>query len=79
MPNQINLMDSAEKKKYLFRLFDLATIYTFIKNRRIPLTDDDFKIIKDCCVNFTGSSVERTELMNKIKLKIIELQGELLQ
>lgn len=79
LPNQINLMDSAEKKKYLFRLFDLATIYTFIKNRRIPLTDDDFKIIKDCCVNFTGSSVERTELMNKIKLKIIELQGELLQ
>ncbi|MFI3228233.1 MAG: hypothetical protein R3Y09_12630 [Clostridia bacterium] len=64
-----------EDKIACFRLFDLATIYTFLSNRGIQsLTDKEFSIIKECNVsNIKNMPEDRSALMMDIKKNIIEL------
>ena len=77
LPENIDCMEGKIKKKYFFRLFDLATIYTFMRNRQKALTEEEYKIISKCQVNFIGASTIRLELMNKIKNAIISLNHHL--
>ncbi len=78
LPNSISSMDEKTKKKYLFRVFDLATIYTFMVNRKQKLTNDQLKIITNCQVSFSGASNERIDLMTKLKDKILEFNKSLI-
>lgn len=77
LPEYVNAMDKGQKKKYYFRLFDLATIYTFMFNRRKPLTDEELKIVSKTRVQFIGASDERNSLMQEILNLILTLNGEL--
>ena len=77
LPDCINNMDKQTKKKYFFRLFDLATIYTFMKHRGKALTVKEHKIISQCKVVFDGASSERSEIMKKIKEEILALNNDL--
>ena len=78
LPNSISSMDEKTKKKYLFRVFDLATIYTFMVNRKQKLTNEQLKIITQCQVSFSGASNERINLMTQLKEKILEFNKSLL-
>jgi len=77
----IDDMTDKELRKYCFRLFDIATIYTFIKSRinhpeLLNLTDKDKEIIKTFKTDFidrTNKNSSRTVLLNEIKNKTIEL------
>lgn len=77
LPSHIDNMDKQTKKKYFFRLFDLATIYTFMKHRGKALTVKEHKIISQCKVVFDGASSERSEIMKKIKEEILALNNDL--
>lgn len=66
--------DIKKNKKYYFRLFDLATIYTFMaNNREMKLKENDKKILRNCFVDFDKASEERRILLHEIKEKILEL------
>jgi hypothetical protein len=73
LPSNITEMDKAQKKKYYFRLFDLATIYTFIFNRRRVLTSKEQEIVSNTRVQFVGASEERNSIMIELKDLILEL------
>lgn len=62
-------------KSACFRLFDLATIYTFLQNRGVEnLNMEDISIIENCNVNnIKNMPQDRTKLMIDIKSHIIEL------
>ena len=71
-------MGKKDKRIYYFRLFDIATIYTFIVSRKsidlLPwLNYDNRKIIKTFRTQFEGMSPEREDLLNEIKTKTLEL------
>ncbi len=68
----ITKLDYNSRKKYYFRLFDLATIYTFIQNRggRI-LNDNQYKTIENCFVDYVDQSEKRYKLMKDIKNQIL--------
>lgn len=72
LANDISKMDIKEKRKYYFRIFDLATIFTFMYNRSQKLTEREVEIIKNTQVNFEGASKERNDLMHNIQEMILE-------
>lgn len=72
LPESVAMMDEREKKYYYFRLFDLATIYTFKENRKFEIGKKDLNIIKGCNVVFGGASDKRTNLMKKIKEQLLK-------
>lgn len=76
LPFETLNMSSAEKRKYLFRVFDLATIYTFMYNRKYKLTEKEKESISKCLVQFEGATDKRNNLMKNIKQKILELQKD---
>lgn len=68
------------KRKYYFRLFDISTIYTFIKSRKyradlLNVTKKDIKIIKNFKTSFKdGSDIYgRADLISEIKQHTIDL------
>lgn len=65
--------DIRMNKKYYFRLFDLATIYSFVASRRggEVLNDNEKAIINGCFIDFKNASAERKELMQEIKKELI--------
>lgn len=73
LPKDVVTMDEKSRKKYYFRLFDLATIYTFMKSRNIKLKQGELDIVQKCEVDFEGASEERTALMKIIKNHILLL------
>lgn len=77
LPTCIKEMNKKAKKKYFFRLFDLATIYTFMYNREQCLTSDEHKIVSKCFIDFVGASEERLQLMKTIKEQILSLDYSL--
>lgn len=64
-----------ENKKYYFRLFDLATIYTFAKTRPVDsiFSESDKAIIRNCFVDFDKASPKRRELMQDIKSRLVDM------
>ena len=77
LPEQVNSMDNKQKKKYYFRVFDLATIYTFMFDRKRVLTDEEYRIVSRTRVHFVGASEERNELMNDMLTIMLELNDNL--
>lgn len=77
LPENIALMNKKQKKKYYFRVFDLATIYTFMYHRKRLLTNEEFKIISKTRVHFTGASEDRNSIMNEILELILKLNDKL--
>ena len=71
LPKDISGMSRKEKKKYYFRLFDLATVYTFLVHRNKPLSKKEYEIVSGCTTTFSGASLQRIELMNSIKNQIL--------
>lgn len=60
-----------------FRLFDLATIYTFLYSRKTTLTEDERLVVKNAVVSGIQNMPKiREELMVAIKQYIIELSDE---
>ncbi len=77
LPTQIKDMNKKETRKYFFRLFDLATIYTFMHNRNRVLTSDEYRIVSNCFIDFVGASTERKNMMTEIKKQILILNQKL--
>ena len=77
LPTNVYKMNQKQKKKYYFRVFDLATIYTFMFNRQKCLTDEDLEIVNSTKVYFVGASSERNEIMRELQALIINLNNEL--
>ena len=73
LPESIGAMDKKKLKKYYFRVFDLATIYTFMLNRNRALTDGELKIVSNTRVSFIGASDERNNIMQDMLDLILEL------
>lgn len=71
LPYRLSDMDVKQLKIYYFRLFDLATVYTFLKSRDISLTTDQMRVIRECRVVFEGQSEERQALMAEIRERIL--------
>ncbi|MBE6848091.1 MAG: hypothetical protein E7503_08215 [Ruminococcus sp.] len=76
--DDVTQMDKKSKKTFYFRLFDLATVYTFLYSRKdcegvIQLQSADIQTLKKCKVDFQKASQERIELMKKIKQEIINI------
>lgn len=73
--NEYPKNDVKENKKYYFRLFDLATIYSFARTRDVEtlFSDSDKDIIRNCFVDFEKASTDRRELMKNIKGLLIEI------
>jgi len=71
LPKDISDMSRKEKKKFYFRLFDLATVYTFLVHRNKPLSKQEYEIVNNCRTTFSGASSQRTELMSDIKKHIL--------
>lgn len=81
IPDSLYELKGKDRKIYGFRLFDLATIYSFIISRngedskdKIELSPEQISIIKRCRVCFKGQPKEREELMMEIRDRIIESQ-----
>ena len=77
LPTDILQMDGKTKKQYFFRLFDLATIYTFMYNRSKRLSFKEKKIVSKCFVSFKGASERRLDRMLLIKKEILSLNKQL--
>lgn len=70
-------MDGKAKRKYYFRIFDLATIFTFMYNRSRKLTERQTAIIVNTQVHFEGASKERNDLMDDMQKMILDLNERL--
>ncbi len=57
----------AELKRYYFRVFDLATLYTFKRRGKIVLDDQCANIIKNAKIEFNNMSKERKDFLLEIK------------
>lgn len=75
-------MNNKELRWHGFRLFDIATIYCFSKNRKdsgadvwrlTGLTRDDVKLLKTFKASFEGEEPERASLIEILRKKTIEL------
>lgn len=75
-------MNNKELRWHGFRLFDIATIYCFSKNRKdsgadvwrlTGLTRDDVKLLKTFKASFEGEKPERASLIEILRKKTIEL------
>lgn len=74
IPDSLYGLKGKERKTYGFRLFDLATIYTFICSRNdLVISPEQIEIIRSCRVCFEGQPKEREQLMMEIKNRILEL------
>ncbi len=76
LPTDISKMDGKTKKQYFFRLFDLATIYTFMYNRSKRLSFKEKRIVSKCFITFNGASQKRLECMFLIKKEILSLNKQ---
>lgn len=74
LPDRLSDMTAKEKKKYYFRVFDIATIYTFIKSRSVhDLSQSEIKILKNCKIDFADMSEQRREMLYSLKEAILNL------
>lgn len=76
LPDRISDMNMKEKKKYYFRIFDIATIYTFLKSRPYQkLSPEEINVLKNFKTDFYGMSERRRKLLLSMKeatIRIIE-------
>lgn len=77
LPENIASMNKKQKKKYYFRVFDLATIYTFMFNRKRILSNEELKIVSNTRVRFIGASDERNNIMHELLNLILDLNNKL--
>ena len=68
----VSEMNKKDRRLYYFRLFDIATIYTFIASRKsrelLPwLNKDNIAILNSFQTRFSGISKEREDLLIEIK------------
>lgn len=77
LPENITYMNNQQKKTYYFRVFDLATIYTFMYNRRRALSATELRIVSCARIKFEGASDARNNVMKELQALIIQLNNEL--
>lgn len=74
LPDHLSDMTAKEKKKYYFRVFDIATIYTFIKSRSVQdLSQGEIEVLKNCKIDFGDMSEQRREVLHSLKEAILEI------
>ncbi len=74
LPNDITQMTPRERKKYCFRVFDIATIYTFLHSRqRWALSPEECRILEEFKIHFAGMSNARRTLLQDIKEETLRL------
>ena len=67
-------MTPRERKKYCFRVFDIATIYTFLHSRqRWALSPEECRILEEFKIHFAGMSNARRTLLQDIKEETLRL------
>ena len=72
LPNHISEMNAKERKKYYFRAFDIATIYTFLKSRPCSsLSSEEIEVLTSFKTDFDDMSEERRNLLRKLKLQTL--------
>lgn len=80
--SDVKLMNNKQLRWYRFRLFDIATIYCFAKNRRdhhmnpkksMGLTDDDCQLLKRFRVRFDNDDAERAALIEEIRIRTMKI------
>ncbi len=76
LPESVANMNDKQKRTYLFRLFDLATIYTFMYNRKQKLSREEYDAVANCFTAFQGASIKRQQLMAQIQNEIISLNNQ---
>lgn len=77
LPDNVAMMNKKQKKKYYFRVFDLATIYTFMFNRQRVLSNKELEIITKAKVHFIGASDERNDFMREMVVLIKHLNEKI--
>ena len=74
LPDKISDMNAKERKKYYFRMFDIATIYTFLRSRpRTELSLKEIYILSNFKDDFVGMSEERRYLLREVKSETLKL------
>lgn len=79
--DDVAAMTDAQRRKYYFRLFDIATIYNFIRSRLhapdlLCLTDNDAATIRNFKTDFTDAAdvgSKRADLLRDIKAHAVDL------
>lgn len=74
LPDSISDMTAKEKKKFYFRAFDIATIYTFLRSRpHQTLSPEELHILTDFKIDFIGMSDERRTILRDMKEETLRL------
>ena len=65
-------MNAKERKKYYFRAFDIATIYTFLKSHPCSeLSSEEIGVLTSFKTDFDDMSEKRRNLLRKLKLQTL--------
>lgn len=74
LPDRISEMNEKERKKYYFRAFDIATIYTFLRSRPYSkLSSEEIDILSNFKIDFEDMSEERRNLLRALKSETLRL------
>ena len=74
LPDHLSDMSKMERKKYYFRVFDMATIYTFLRSRPgYVLRKEEKEILTNTKIDFIGMSQERRKILKAMKEEIQKL------
>lgn len=74
LPDKISEMNDKERKKYYFRAFDIATIYTFLKSRPYSqLSSKEIDVLTNFKIDFEDMSEERRRLLRALKTETLRL------
>ncbi len=74
LPDDVAQMTPGERKKFYFRVFDIATIYTFLRSREHwELSAEERRILTEFKTRFTGMSDDRRKLLDNMKEETLRL------
>lgn len=75
---KLSEMSFAEKRLFYFRVFDIATIYTFLvsRNKGIYLTEEEKEVLRNFNTDFEEASEKRIQTLETIKKETIKFLNE---
>lgn len=74
LPDNVGQMGPGEKKKFYFRVFDIATIYTFLRSRQHwDLSEKERQVLAEFKISFTGMSDARRTILQDLKEETLRL------
>lgn len=74
LPGSLAEMTQKQIRKYYFRVFDIATIYSFLYSRPLQiLTQEELQILQQFRTDFVGMSAQRREFLELLKTETVQL------